>query len=105
MRLPLALALSALPLAACRTDDALQKQHESITSWSATMALATAEHRSGAITTVYFRQLDAASRRAEADATQSLTTAGPSAPGARELRAAIDSLNGAIRAADAEHAR
>ena len=80
----------------------LADQLRTVTSWTATLQLATAQHRASAIITRYATQLDEAAKRALDDARHSLPPAEHGAADARRAESALDSLDRAIRQLDAE---
>ena len=100
-RLSVVAVISAL-LAGCGSGETLSKQLDTLASWTATAQLAVAEHRAGAITTTYATQVGDDARQALTQARQSLPRAEHDASDARRAGAALDSLEHAIRALDAE---
>lgn len=97
----IAVATAAL-LTACKSDEELSKQLDTLASWTATAQLAIAEHRAGAITTTYATQIGDDARQALDEARQSLPRAEHDARDQRRAGAALDSLEHAIGALDAE---
>ena len=92
----------ALTAAACSSPPELEKQLETLSSWTATMQLAREEHGSGAITTTYATQLRDAASSALADTKQTIGQAAHSKVDSSYAEAALDSLRTAIRALNAE---
>jgi hypothetical protein len=99
-----ALSLTGL-LVGCGSSKDLDKQLDTVASWAATARLAAAEHRSGAITTTYARQLDDEARHALADARRALSSSERDANETRRAGAALDSLRLAIQLLDTETSR
>jgi hypothetical protein len=95
----LALGLFA---AACRSAPKLDKQLETLSSWTATMELAREEHGSGAITTTYATQLRDGALSALEEANQTISQAAHSKIDSAYAAAALDSLRTAIRQLNAE---
>jgi hypothetical protein len=95
----LALGLTA---AACGSPPKLDKQLETLSSWTATMQLARAEHGSGAITTTYATQLRDDAQSALEEAKQTIGQAAHSRVDSSYAAAALDSLRTAIRQLNAE---
>ncbi|MDB4884296.1 MAG: hypothetical protein JWL95_3062 [Gemmatimonadetes bacterium] len=92
-------------LAACGSREDLTKQLDTVVSWTATMQLTTAEHRSGALTTTYVTQLGEEAKQALAEARQSLPEFAHDSSDARRAAAALGSLDRAIHALEAEVGR
>lgn len=80
----------------------LDKQLESLQSWTATLQLAKEQHGSGAITTTYATQLRDGARSALQEATQNGGASAKSRVDSSYAAAALDSLRGAIRQLEAE---
>ena len=97
------LALAALLIGAgCGSPPPLDKQLETLASWTATMQLAKERHGAGAITVTYATQLR---DRADEAFQQASTTIGQSARTRTDsayAAAALDSLRGAIRQLESE---
>jgi hypothetical protein len=101
-----ALSLTGLlVLVGCGSSKDLDRQLDTVASWTATARLAAAEHRSGAITTTYARQLDDEARHALADAHRALSSSEHDANETRRAGAALDSLRLAIQLLDTETSR
>jgi hypothetical protein len=97
-----ALVALALSAAACGQPPELEKQLETLSSWTATMQLAREEHGLGAITTTYATQLRDAASSALAETKQTIGRAAHSKVDSSYAAAALDSLRTAIRALNAE---
>jgi len=97
-----ALVALALTAAACGRPPELDKQLETLSSWTATMQLAREEHGAGAITTTYATQLRDGARSALKEAQQTIGAAARSEVDSSYAAAALDSLRTAIRQLDAE---
>jgi hypothetical protein len=89
-------------LTGCGSGEELSKQLDTLASWTATVQLAVAEHRAGAITTTYATQLGDDAREALDEARQSLPRAEHDASDARRAGAALDSLEHALGQLDIE---
>src|SRR4051794_37311081 len=89
--------------AGCGSPPELNKQLETLSSWTATMQLAREEHGSGAITTTYATQLlrDGASSALD-EAKQTIGQAAHSRADSAYAAAALDSLRTAIEQLNAE---
>jgi hypothetical protein len=88
--------IAAALLVGCGSTEELSKQLDTLASWTATVQLAVAEHRAGAITTTYATQLGDDARKARDEARQSLPRAEHDSSDARRAGAALDSLEHAI---------
>jgi len=97
-----ALVALALTAAACGRPPELDKQLETLSSWTATMQLAREEHGSGAITTTYATQLRDAASSALEETKQTIGQTAHSKVDSSYAAAALDSLRTAIRALNAE---
>jgi hypothetical protein len=97
-----ALVALALTAGACGQPPELEKQLETLSSWTATMQLAREEHGSGAITTTYGTQLRDAATSALEDTKQTIGQAAHSRVDSSYAGAALDSLRAAIRMFNAE---
>ena len=86
----------------CGSPEELSKQLDTLSSWTATVQLAIAEHRAGAITTTYATQLGDDAREALDEARQSLPRAEHDSSDARRAGAALDSLEHALGQLDTE---
>jgi hypothetical protein len=95
----LALALTA---SACGSPPDLDKQLETLSSWTATMQLAREEHGAGAITTTYATQLRDGARSALEETQKTIGPAAHSKVDSSYAAAALDSLRTAIRQLNAE---
>lgn len=95
----LALGLTA---AACGSPPELDKQLETLSSWTATMQLAREEHGSGAITTTYATQLRDGALTALEQTKQTIGQAAHSRVDSAYANAALDSLRTVIRQLGAE---
>ena len=89
-------------IAGCSKPPELEKQLETLSSWTATMQLAREEHGSGAITTTYATQLRDAASSALAETKQTIGQAAHSKVDSSYAAAALDSLRTAIRKLNAE---
>lgn len=89
-------------LTACGGHGDLSKQLATARSWTATVQLARAEHRAGAITTVYSTQLATAARQALDELRRTLPSAVADSSSAHSAAASLDSLDRAIRALGVE---
>jgi hypothetical protein len=104
----ISLLRNAAPLAAtliaggCGSPPKLDKQLETLASWTATMQLAREEHGSGAITTTYATQLRDGARTALQQSEQAIGQAAHSKVDSSYAAAALDSLRTAIRQLNAE---
>src|SRR5215212_1430882 len=88
--------------AGCGGPPPLDKQLETLGSWTATMQLAREEHGSGAITTTYATQLRDAARSALDEASRTIGQSAHSRVDSAYAATALDSLRGAIRQLEAE---
>ena len=104
MRLFLCVA-AALPLIACSPTPDLDKQLDTVSSWTATMQLASAEYRQRSISATYVAEMVDAAREASADSRKSLPEVEHDDRDRRRAAAAVDSLDRAIAALDAESRR
>ena len=97
-------ALLAVSLAAvaCGSPPPLDKQLETLASWTATMQLAREEHGSGAITTTYATQLHDGALSALAETQRTIGPAAHSNTDSSYATASLDSLRTAIRQLNAE---
>ena len=95
------LALGATAVA-CGSPPPLDKQLETLSSWTATMQLAREEHGAGAITTTYATQLRDGARSALEETKQTIGPAVHSKVDSSYAAAALDSLRIAIRQLEAE---
>ena len=86
----------------CGKPPELDKQLETLESWTATMQLAKEEHGSGAITTTYATQLRDAASSTLAETKQTIGQAAHSKIDSSYADAALDSLRAAIRVLNAE---
>ena len=96
------IACIAALLVSCGSTEELSKQLDTLASWTATMQLAVAEHRAGAITTTYATQLGDDARQALDEARQSLPRSEHDSSDAHRAGAALDSLEHAIGLLDIE---
>jgi hypothetical protein len=99
---PVRLILLGLVLAGCGSPPELDKQLDTLASWTATMQLAAAEHRSHAITATAAAQLDDAAHKALDEVQRSLGEAARSRADSGRAIAAVDSLRDAMRQLEAE---
>jgi hypothetical protein len=90
------LAALAIAIAGCGSPPELDKQLDTLASWTATLQLAATEHRSHAITRSYATQLGDAARKALEETQRSIGAAAHSAADSGRASAAVDSLKGAI---------
>jgi hypothetical protein len=86
----------------CSSPPELDKQLETLSSWTATMQLAREEHGAGAITTTYATQLRDGASTALDEARQTIGQAAHSRTDSAYALAALDSLRTAIRQLNAE---
>jgi|SRR5215208_2532943 len=86
----------------CGKPPELDKQLETLESWTATMQLAKEEHGSGAITATYATQLRDAARSALDEASRTIGQSAHSRVDSAYAASALDSLRGAIRQLEAE---
>jgi hypothetical protein len=96
------LLIIGMATAGCGSPPELDKQLETLSSWTATMQLAREEHGSGAITTTYATQLRDGARSALDETRQTIGPAAHSRVDSSYAAAALDSLRGAIRELEAE---
>ena len=94
--------LLAAALTACGSPPKLDKQLETLSSWTATMQLAREEHGSGAITTTYATQLRDGAQTALQQTQGTIGQAAHSKVDSSYAAAALDSLRAAIRQLNAE---
>ena len=94
--------LLAAALTACGSPPELDKQLETLSSWTATMQLAREEHGSGAITTTYATQLRDGAQAALRQTQGTIGQAAHSKVDSSYAAAALDSLRAAIRQLNAE---
>jgi uncharacterized protein with beta-barrel porin domain len=87
---------------ACGSPPELDKQLETLSSWTATMQLAREEHGSGAITTTYATQLRDAALTALQQTRETIGQAAHTKVDSSYAAAALDSLRTAIRQLNAE---
>ena len=91
-----------LVAAACGKPPELDKQLETLSSWTATMQLAREEHGAGAITTTYATQLRDGALSALQETQQTIGQSAHSRTDSAYAAAALDSLRTAIRQLGAE---
>jgi hypothetical protein len=92
-------------LAACGSREDLTKRLDTVASWTATMQLTRAEHRSGALTTAYVTQLGDEAKQALTNARHSLPKLEHDSSDERRAAVALDSLDRVIHALEAEVGR
>lgn len=97
-----ALLVVSLIAVGCGSPPTLDKQLETLSSWTATMQLARAEHGSGAITTTFVTQLRDGAETALQQATQTIGQAAHSKVDSSYAAASLDSLRTAIHQLNAE---
>jgi hypothetical protein len=97
-----ALLAVALAATACGSPPELDKQLETLSSWTATMQLAREEHGNGAITTTYATQLRDGAQSALQQTEQTIGQATHSKMDSSYAAAGLDSLRTAIRQLNAE---
>ena len=97
-----ALLAVTLIAGACGAPPKLDKQLDTLSSWTATMQLARAEHGAGAITTTYAAQLRDGAQAALQETQQTIGQAAHSKGDSSDAAAALDSLRTAIRQLNAE---
>ena len=95
----LAIALAAV---ACGSSPPLDKQLETLDSWTATMQLAREEHGAGAITTTYATQLRDGALSALEETQRTIGLAAHSRTDSSYATASLDSLRTAILRLNAE---
>jgi hypothetical protein len=95
LRAVLTLALAVAGATGCRSHSAA-KELDTLRSWTATVRLAAAERSSGAITERYASQIQARATTARQAAASSLARSAAAGDG-RQTRAALDSLDAALR--------
>jgi hypothetical protein len=97
-------SLTALGLlaAGCGSPPELNKQLETLSSWTATIQLAREEHGSGAITATYATQLRDGALSTLEETKRTIGQAAHSKVDSAYAAAALDSLRTAIRALNAE---
>jgi hypothetical protein len=88
--------------AGCGSPPPLDKQLETLSSWTATMQLAREEHGSGAITTTYATQLRDGASSALDETKQTIGQAAHSRADSAYAAVALDSLRTAIAQLNAE---
>jgi hypothetical protein len=88
--------------ASCGSPPELDKQLETLSSWTATMQLAREEHGTGAITTTYATQLRDGALSALEETKRTIGPAAHSKVDSAYAAAALDSLRTAIRQLGAE---
>jgi hypothetical protein len=98
----LVMGVAGIVLTACGGGGDLTKQLATARSWTATMQLARAERRAGAITTTYSTQLADAARQALGEVRSTLPSVAVDSSSAHSAAASLDSLDRAIRALDVE---
>jgi hypothetical protein len=96
------LALVAMVAAVGCGSPPLDKQLESLASWTATIQLAKEQHGAGAITTTYATELRDQATQALEDETRTIGESAHTRVDSSYAAAALDSLRGAIRQLDAE---
>ena len=96
------LIVLGLSAAACGAPPELDKQLETLSSWTATMQLAREEHGAGAITTTYATQLRDGARSALEETRRTIGQAAHSRVDSAYAAAALDSLRTAIGQLGAE---
>ena len=89
-------------IAGCSKPPELEKQLETLFSWTATMRLAREEHGVGAITTTYATQLRDAALEALSESQRTLGQSARTAVDSAYAASALDSLRTAIRRLGAE---
>jgi hypothetical protein len=97
-----ALLALGLTVSACGSPPELDKQLETLSSWTATMQLARDEHGSGAITTTYATQLRDGAVSTLEETKQTIGQAAHSTTDSSYAAAALDSLRTAIHQLEAE---
>jgi hypothetical protein len=97
-----ALLAVTLIAGACGSPPEMDKQLETLSSWTATMQLAREEHGAGAITTTYATQLRDAAKTALQQAQGTIGQAARSKVDSSYAAAALDSLRIAIGQLNAE---
>lgn len=97
------LALAAIVVAAgCGSPPPLDKQLETLASWTATMQLAKERRGAGAITVTYATQLRDRAAEAFREASTAIGSSAHTGAESAHAAAALDSLRTAIRQLDAE---
>jgi hypothetical protein len=100
-----ALALAGVAITGCGAPPRLDKQLETLSSWTATLELAKERHGAGAISTTYATQLADAARSSLGTTEPQIAQAVHSRVDSSYAADALDSLRGAIRQLDAETGR
>jgi len=100
-RISLTLVVS-LVAAGCGSPPPLDKQLETLESWTATMQLAKERHGAGAITVTYATQLRDGADEAFQQASTSIGSSARTRADSAYAAAALDSLRNAIRQLEAE---
>jgi hypothetical protein len=98
-------AVLALACTGCGSAPKLDQQLQTLSSWTATLELATERHGAGAISTTYATQLADAARASLQTAEGQIGQAARSRVDSSYAANALDSLRGAIRRLDAETGR
>jgi hypothetical protein len=102
-RLALLAMLGAMLVAVgCGSPPPLDKQLETLASWTATLQLAKERHGSGAITITYAAELRDQAAQALDDGTRTIGESAHTHADSSYAAAALDSLRGAIRQLEAE---
>jgi len=96
------LLIVGLSAASCGSPPELDKQLETLASWTAAMQLARAEHGAGAITTTYATQLRDGALSALEDTERTIGPSAHSRVDSAYAATALDSLRTAIRQLGAE---
>lgn len=96
------LTVVALAAVACGKPPELEKELETLSSWTATMQLAREQHGAGAITTTFATQLRDGALSALSDGEQTVGQAAHTRTDSAYAAAALDSLRTAIRQLGAE---
>jgi hypothetical protein len=96
------LLIVGLSAASCGSPPELDKQLETLSSWTATMQLAREEHGAGAITTTYATQLRDGALSALDETKRTISQAAHAKVDSAYAAAALDSLRTAIRQLSAE---
>jgi hypothetical protein len=102
VRIASLVAAIGVAIVGCSKPPELEKQLETLSSWTATMRLAREEHGAGAITTTYATQLRDAALLALSESEQTIGQSAHTAVDSAYAATALDSLRTAIRQLGAE---
>jgi hypothetical protein len=94
--------VAVIVVVGCGSPPPLDKQLESLASWTATLQLAKEQHGAGAITTTYATELRDQAAQALEEETRTIGESAHTRVDSSYAAAALDSLRGAIRQLEAE---